>query len=391
MKNKILKIAIYSGEIPSTTFIERLILGVSERGNHVLLFGILRKQINYPKGHNISVIGYKFSKLAKALHFIRYYFLLSLFRRKDKRKLDGLLKQASLYSLNNRLKSYPVLWYKPDIFHLQWVKGIADWMWVKKFGIKIVVSLRGAHINYSPLASKKLATVYSDCFPFVDGFHAVSNEIMLESKKYGLQEHKAAVIYSGIEVESENSIKYNKSKITTILSVGRSHWIKGYKYAIDACIILKDRGISFKYIIIGGDSSLELKYQVNELQLNDNVELLGRQPYNVVKEHMIKADILFLPSLKEGLANVVLEAMALRTVVLSTDCGGMPEVINDGLNGFLVSSRQPKIMAEKIIEIIDKPENFLNNIKGHGLQTIVKNHNKDNMIDKMTTLYNQVK
>ena len=221
--------------------------------------------------------------------------MLSVFRNGDKKKLDAILKKESKFNLNNRLKSYPVLWHKPDIFHLQWVKGIADWMWVKAFGIKLVVSLRGAHINYSPLANKALATTYSKNFPAVDGFHAVSNAIMLEAKKYKLDENKTAIIYSGIHVNSVSLKPYQRKKRTTILSVGRSHWKKGYTYALDVFKILLNQNFQFKYTIVGG-VNLELKYQIKELGLDPYVNVIEQVSFDEVQRLIKTSNLLLLPS-----------------------------------------------------------------------------------------------
>ena len=69
MKNK-LKIAVYSGVVPSTTFIERLIIGLSKKSCQVFIFGYYKKKPKYDSA--ISVIAYKDSKIQKAYHFIKY-------------------------------------------------------------------------------------------------------------------------------------------------------------------------------------------------------------------------------------------------------------------------------------------------------------------------------
>src|SRR5690606_29444047 len=142
---KRLKIAIYSGDVPSTTFIERLVLGLSEKGHTIYLFGFKKEKVSYPS--NIKVVAYKHIWLSKIMHLVRYGFLLFLFRPKAKRTLDKFLKQNDRNSLYAKVKYYPVLWHQPDIFHIQWAKSIGDWMWLQQFGTKIIVSLRGVHIN----------------------------------------------------------------------------------------------------------------------------------------------------------------------------------------------------------------------------------------------------
>jgi colanic acid/amylovoran biosynthesis glycosyltransferase len=391
LKKKI-KIAIYSGEIPSTTFIERLIKGLSAKDCKILLFGILNKKQPY-SSENIIVKGYRLSRTSKAICLFYYTLLLVLFRNKEKAQLDDLLKSESRFSLYDRVKYYPVLWHKPDIFHVQWAKGLHEWLWVKTFGIKLVLSLRGAHINYSPIADPKLAEMYRINFPKVDAFHAVSKAIGIEAGKYGANQEKVKVVYSGLDL---NMLNHSKSKLSVnqttfnLISIGRPHWIKGYVYALDACKYLKDANFNFKYTIIGGESDIELAYQVHDLELDDYVELTKKMSFSEVENAIKKSDLLLLPSLEEGVANVVLEAMALERLVLSTNCGGMPEIINDGQNGFLVPIRNSIEMAKKIIEIAQLTETQKNKITNEALKTIKSNHTSEQMINGMMALYQNV-
>lgn len=327
MKQK-LKIAVYSGDIPSTTFIERLIRGLSERDLQIILFGFL-KTSNYNYNNSVSLVAYQNTRFHKALHLIKYTILLFLFKNRDKRKLDSILSSKSQNSLRDKVKYYPVLWHQPDIFHLQWAKGISDWRWVQEFGMKLIVSLRGAHINYSPIADESLAKNYNLLFPKVDGFHAVSKAIAEEAVIYGAPKDRIKVVYSGLDTETFEAVNSVSNTVFQIISIGRSHWVKGYSYALDMCKILKEANVKFKYTIIGADNSVELSYQIYDLGLEDHVELLPSMPFETVKSHISESDLLLLSSVKEGVANVVLEAMALRTLVLATDCGGIAEVISE--------------------------------------------------------------
>ena len=243
--NPKLKIAIYSGEIPSTTFIERLIIGLSSRDCDILLFGRLNKTTTYKS--NVFVKGYKSGQIAKGMYLLYYSVLLFLFKNSDKRKLDSILKAESRNRMYDRVKCYPILWHKPDIFHIQWAKGIAEWAWVKKFGIKLVLSLRGAHINYSPIADTELASMYKKEFPNVDAFHAVSKAIAEEAKKYGAKNENIKVVYSGLDFKYFNKDENKpslKSSTFNVISVGRPHWKKGYNYALDSFKQLKDQNLS---------------------------------------------------------------------------------------------------------------------------------------------------
>ncbi|WP_242155143.1 glycosyltransferase family 4 protein [Aestuariivivens sediminis] len=381
-------VAIYSGDIPGTTFIERLVLGLALSGQRVYRFGFLKAPVAYPK--TVKVVGYRNTKIGKGLHLLQYTLLLILFRYKDKRQLDKFLKETATHLTRAKVKAYPVLWHRPEVFHVQWAKDLNNWMWVQSFGMKLVLSLRGAHINYSPIANDKLAAMYRAHFPKVDGFHAVSKAIAQEAEGYGALKARIAVVYSGLNLEALEAEKLDGSSVFEMVSVGRSHWIKGYHYALDACKQLKHAGIPFKYTIIGAAHDIELLYQIKDLGLEDEVVLLKHTPFDRVQLLIRKASVLLLPSLKEGIANVVLEAMSLRTLVLSTDCGGMGEVINDGVNGFLVPIRNPKAIADKLIEIRALSNESKKQISNKAYNTVTEQHQLEQMVKGMQALYGDV-
>lgn len=385
MLNKHLKIAIYSGEIPSTTFIERLIICVSKVNATIYLFGNRKKRTAY--GPEVKVIGYTHNRLHKLWHLIKYGILLSLFQPTEKRQLDVLLKVTSKNNRYSKVKYYPVLWYKPDIFHLQWAKGLEEWSWVQEFGIKLILSLRGAHINYSPIADAKLAEMYRVHFPKVDGFHAVSKAIGKEAEKYGADVDKIKIIYSGLDLAEFKTFPKNQTLVFQILSIGRSHWIKGYTYALDACKILKDQGVQFHYTIVGGANDIELLYQIEDLGLQQEISLIGPTSMEEVKKHIQQSDLMLLPSINEGVANVVLEAMALKTLVLSTNCGGMNEVVVDSVNGYLTPIRDSKKMASNIKKIMSLPQTDKETIVSEAYHTIVNQHSEMQMVEGMLELY----
>lgn len=385
---KKIKIAIYSGEVPSTTFIERLINGIADEGHDVLLFGTLKKKTHYSNSR-VSVITYSQNRIQKLYHLIKYTLLLRLFRNEEKKRLDIVIQQKSKNTRLTKIKYYPVLWHRPNVFHLQWAKSIGDWNWVQDFGIKLVISLRGAHINYTPITDTEIASLYQNTFPKVDGFHAVSKAIGIEAEKYGACKDKIQVVYSGLN-KVQVSEKRNESRAFKIISVGRTHWKKGYNYALEACKILKESGFEFEYQIVGGKDSEELQYLVGSYNLQEEVVLLGNKPFIEVQKMMQNATVLLLPSVEEGIANVVLEAMQLGTIVVSTDCGGMDEVIEDGNNGFIIPIRYPQKMAESILKIAQISIQEKQIIIKKAQATIEAQHRKEKMISDMIALYKNV-
>src|SRR5690606_4154906 len=104
----------------------------------------------------------------------------------------------------------------------------------------------------------------------------------------------------------------------------------------------------FQYTIIGGGDDEELQFLVADLGLQDFVNLETRKLQKEVFTLMEEASLLLMPSLEEGIPNVVVEAMAIGLPVLSTNCGGVPELITDTKEGWLVPTRNTQAMADAI-------------------------------------------
>lgn len=386
-----LKIAVYSGVLPSTTFIERLIEGLSQRDVAIYLFGNKTKNKTYS---STNVIESTYSgKVNKLWRLIGFSLLLFFFKYKEKQKLDQWIKSRGSKTLMFKVKCYPVLWNNPDIFHLQWGKSIEDWIWVQDFGIKLVVSLRGGQINFDPVANKTTAELYQKYFPKVDGFHAVSHAIAKEATKYGADPAKIKVVYSGLPnlKNKDMSNEFVKELNTMqILSVGRNHWKKGYNYALEACAKLQNHDVDFHYNIIGAQNVEELEYLKNDLALNDIVTFKDKIAYDDVIKAMRQSDVILLPSVEEGIANVVLEAMQIGKIVVTTNCGGMDEVVKDGINGFVVPVRDVNAMCDKLRMISKLSKSEIDEVSINAQEKIKNTHSEEKMVKDMLALYNSV-
>ncbi|TGD57163.1 glycosyltransferase family 4 protein [Flavobacterium humi] len=382
------KIAIYSGEIPSTTFVERLIEGLAASGYEVCLFGQLKRKKDY--AGRVTTIGYR-NTLEKLWHFVSYSVLLTVSKSKNKKKLDQLLARQKKNTIAHKAKYYPVLYHHPDIFHLQWAKSTGDWEWVQEFGIKLVLSLRGTHVTISPIGDSHWARLYRHAFPKIDAFHAVSNAIGHLAEQYGADPAKIKTVYSGMDFQKLPFVA--KDKINTplkVISIGRSHWVKGYHYALDAFALLQQQSSLFEYTVIGIEATEELLVQRAQSGLENKVHFVGQIAFDSVLPTIRSADVVLLSSVEEGIANVVLEAMALGTLVVSTDCGGMSEVITDGENGFLVPVRNPLAIAEALLKVSGLSLHEYQKIAVAARKTVENQHSQAKMMADMEALYQTV-
>lgn len=385
-------VAIYSGVIPSTVFIENLIKGLAEKGCRIVLFGVRKQKIAYGKDIKQYIVPQ--NRIGLLFYVLIQMIKLAGVRTNNLKLLAKHLKNTgNLLNIRLWAKYLPVVNNRPDIFHIQWAKSIGEWIFLKTyFGVKIVVSFRGAHINYSPIVDSKLAMTYHKLLKEVDYIHAVSKAILRNGLRFGADISKSTIIYPSVSsyLLERPLCQKEIGKTLNILSVGRNHWKKGYRVALDCFSILKTKNIDFHYTIVGVVASEELIYQIEALGISENITLIGALPHDEVLNLYSKADIFLLPSFEEGVANVALEAMALGTPVISTDCGGMTEVIKHNINGWIVPIRNPLIMAMQIAAFLNYTPAQIQSIKNNARESIRTNHLLEQQIDSMLNVYKSI-
>ncbi|MEZ4655466.1 MAG: glycosyltransferase family 4 protein [Candidatus Eisenbacteria bacterium] len=129
----------------------------------------------------------------------------------------------------------------------------------------------------------------------------------------------------------------------TLLSVGRLSLAKGFQHAIEACALLRERGVDFEYRIVGdGPLRESMAATIQSRSLGDRVILLGALDQSELPDLYRASDALLAPSIigpagaRDGLPNVVVEAMACGIPCIGSDTVGIPEAVRTGETGILV-------------------------------------------------------
>ena len=132
---------------------------------------------------------------------------------------------------------------------------------------------------------------------------------------------------------------------------------KGILNFIEAIRIIERTKTDCKYVIVGGGPLLgTVKAKVRSYGLENKVKVTGFVDYHDLVKYFNEMKLYVLPSYAEGVPSTIFEAMACGTPVLATPVGAIPDVIRDGETGFLLKSNGPKHIADKIIELLNKPE-----------------------------------
>jgi glycosyltransferase involved in cell wall biosynthesis len=182
------------------------------------------------------------------------------------------------------------------------------------------------------------------CLPRYEAVICVSDDLRDSCLACGVPPERCVVIENGIDTD-ENVRRRTTAEAKKLLglppgrllvgAVGRLSAEKGFDLLIRAADRLLSRGVDLELWIVGeGDEQASLQALLGELGRADRVRLLG---YRADPGEVYQAmDVLALSSLREGLPNVLLEALALEVPVVATRVGGVPRLIRDGENGLLV-------------------------------------------------------
>lgn len=177
--------------------------------------------------------------------------------------------------------------------------------------------------------------------------------------------HRVELIYHGLDfddVASAPSVP-PKPSVPLILSVGRLIEKKGFPYLVQACARLRRDGYAFTCEIVGdGPDERSLRALVEELDLTDTVVLRGALPHADVLREYSRATMFVMPCIvaedgnRDGIPNVILEAMAYSLPVISTDVSGIPEVVRDNCTGWLTKSRSVDGLSVAMARVLDHPQ-----------------------------------
>jgi len=143
-------------------------------------------------------------------------------------------------------------------------------------------------------------------------------------------------------------------EVPVLLSIGRLSPEKGHRYLLEAAGRLRSQGLPFALALVGeGPMRPSLERQVGRLNLGRWVHLPGFR--GDVPHLLAESNLLVLPSLTEGLPNVVLEAYAARVPVVASAVGGVPEAVREGETGYLVPPRDPAALADRLAACLRDP------------------------------------
>lgn len=240
--------------------------------------------------------------------------------------------------------------------HYFFPDGVAAAIIAKELNKPLVITARGTDVNLFADYKKSGAMIKSAANQ-CDAIICVADALKQKLVGKGIDPEKIFVLRNGVDKDVFYPLKPNirdelrkKLKITqkTILAVGNLTELKGFDLVISSLTQLPE----IQAIIIGeGEEGSSLKQQAQDLNLSARVNFIPNVSQAELREYYTAADALVLASSREGMPNVVLEALACGTPVVATNVGGVAEVLTPEC-GIIIDTRNSDDIADALKKVI---------------------------------------
>lgn len=263
---------------------------------------------------------------------------------------------------------------KPDVVHLSSSKAGALGSVAAKLGgaKKVIFTIHGLVLAepLNPLAwslywlAEKFSSFFRDALIAVSDF-----DRKLAIKYHICRPDKITVIHNGLDISKLGFLPRDEAKgrlaelaktelknKLLIVTVADFYPAKGLQFLVEAAFAALKKFPDAVFILIGriGPDYKKVKQAIRQNRLAHNFILLTDLP--AAAPYLKAADLFVLPSVKEGLPYVILEAAAAGLPIVATKVGGMPEIITDRSNGLLIPPADPKSLARAIDELLSSQE-----------------------------------
>jgi glycosyltransferase involved in cell wall biosynthesis len=173
-----------------------------------------------------------------------------------------------------------------------------------------------------------------------------------------------------------------------VVSAGRLSPEKGHQFLVEAIGMLRGSTNNTHFVFCGdGPCQKDLEKRSKELGISDLCHFVGFR--KDIKDIFQAMDFMVLPSLTEGLPNVILEAFACAKPVVATSVGGVPEIVEDGVNGILVPPERSDLLAEAIKNCLAAPEKR-RRMGEAGYHKVKAEFTFESQTQKLEAIYNEV-
>lgn len=195
---------------------------------------------------------------------------------------------------------------------------------------------------------------------------------------------KIQVVHCGLEPDFHQGELPPPSSTPRLVCVGRLCEQKGQLLLVQAAQALQERGIEFELVLAGdGDIRPAIEALIARYGLQSKVRITGWISSSQVREELLQARALVLPSFAEGLPVVIMEAMALKRPVISTYIAGIPELVSHREQGLLVAAGDVEALSNAMVDCLESNAERLAHMGEQAQARVLARHSIDTEVRKL--------
>ncbi|MBZ0156706.1 MAG: glycosyltransferase family 4 protein [Alphaproteobacteria bacterium] len=375
----------------SETFVVNEILELRRQGAEVSLFALRRPQE--------SVVSERASELKEeAVYWDPQYDIISrkmlnalpVFFRRPVQYVKGLkyakkFDAAFLYNYKRiALFARFLLQRKVQHIHAHFASTAAELSLCLSLmtGMPFSFTTHGYDVFFSP---HRFYRTMGEHAKFVVAVSEFNREYLAE--RYRVPKEKIRVVRCGIDTDLFRPHRTAAEKDIDVVTVARLHPVKGLPYLVRACRTLKEKRREVRCAVIGeGRERESLQRMIREEGVGENIALLGNRSPEEVVQYLSRSKVFVLPSTSEAMPVSLMEALACTVPVVATRVRGIPELVEEGVNGYLVKPRHSRLLAEKISLLLENDE-LRERMGRAGRERVVRDFNLKTETGKLRELF----
>jgi len=312
-----------------------------------------------------------------------------------------------------------LIFFRPDLVYFTisakgnpFYRDVIYMILLKIFRKKIAVHLHAKGIRKESANSRLKKRIYEYTFNNINIIHLSEllksdfNGLNINSRFFFLPNGLNDVRHRGTEAQrykGENSLNPtlvkgdanyppSESSCLNLLYISNLFVSKGILILLDALAFLHKAGVDFKCTIAGGEGDIckgDLLSKIDSLELTNKVSYAGAV-YGEQKEQLFnKSDVLVFPTLEDCFPLVVLEAMQSGLAVISTAEGAIPQVVENGLTGFVIPKNDAKALSDKIL-LLNSDRDLLQQMQNYSAETFVQKYTVDKFENNLLAILQQI-
>lgn len=348
------------------------------------------------KAYKVSVLTSHFRELRwyEEIEDIRVYRVPVLRKRRD---YCSVVEMVSFILTSFPMLLYLLIRHRYDLIHIFFgvPSGPLGYIAKKLFGIPYLIRMGGGDVpGFRPFQYKRLYIVLTPVLNVLwrNAKFLVANSGGLRKMAYqAFPDLSVHVIPNGVDIHRfTNGHARARADEVRILFVSRLILRKGLQFLIDT-IPEVQKQVKYPFVIkVVGDGPDKETFvlKIEELGMGESFRFYGYVEHGKLPEYYLGADIFVLPSLAEGMPNVVLEAMGSGLPIVATKVPGSEELVHHGENGFLVDSGDPKALTNALVTLIN--DRVLREKMGSYSKKLVRNYTWKTVAEQYITLYKQM-